>query len=1063
MLEVQIPKWMEELEKINNSIQLPTVDLNRDDYNNRARRAAAAIEDRENLNARYKDGMDFWKQDVDRAAHASADVRAEIIEEVRADATSQLTGFKAEVKRYKDTMAKTNLSNLKRSINLEQQKMTNFKDNIATANTDLTKILSQAQRALDRIEQRAEGRSLSDEGLEMVERASYAVTELKDRAYEVGEALNEYQAEGSYRAQEIQQADKVLQDQMDFLEDLETREAELRNTTNTLFHDFRDYVEAKVETVEVAPGCSIDRDSRPCVIIYDRKPPVIDLKAFRSCDDLQRFVAKNFARFKWEAEDLKPMGQGKCDVIVPTPSQLFGYHYFQPFNESIYGVLIDHSAGSGKTALGTLIMSIFARVGYRIMMVATKQLLSRNPYLLEAAFQQNMDFNIQQYIHVKGVSSILELYNQENPNQRITPAILESIGKQGTNAAKRLQEFGINIWSKQMNIRFSEVFSKRGYEELGRAARADYPGVTQTGAKTIKQWSQLGKAAQPYNPEDPWGNVFVLIDEAHKFMDTSFDQNGNFLMFTLACWRSYAYHEAHPEHRSIRVLLMTATPMVNHPVDLINLLNCTVSEDRAIKLLTDDEYLQYAGLTATEYRRTFSDTIYPAMIRNFEQTYVEGDRITNLRPIQELLNGHISYLNVMGDANHFATPQIVYVDVNYSPTQEQDVRQCFEQHTSLKYDRRTGLWMLDETKTDSTQSPRKTVQYDWDEDLFGTPSETLWEDEDLDDAGLARGMDKKKKRAVEKCLRQETIFPSFSGTRKRTQEMNRMKKQRTTLSTRTLASTVPNVRKAKQITEKYSPLLSRVFGKIEALRTASIRKFRDDRIRIHQIKQILFVDTKDTRLLYFVANWFAAMYGYTVLNPAQKRNESKVERQRVDHKKTVYKNILVLHEGLKTDKKALRAFVAMFNSKENHGGKLASLVVYGAAFKEGLSLKGVGAIHIAGLVMSRADLAQAIARGIRNCSHKGFPFPWHVKVYIYYSYLSYDGDMSKATMTPQQLLNELVSGGRRGELLIQQMQTQLEDCAYDRLLTQAINASSRDIEETFQLSDPGAPPGKITM
>jgi hypothetical protein len=57
----------------------------------------------------------------------------------------------------------------------------------------------------------------------------------------------------------------------------------------------------------------------------------------------------------------------------------------------------------------------------------------------------------------------------------------------------------------------------------------------------------------------------------------------------------------------------------------------------------------------------------------------------------------------------------------------------------------------------------------------------------------------------------------------------------------------------------------------------------------------------------------------------------------------------------------------LFNSPENANGSLVDIIVLDRTTKEGVSLYGVGAVYIVGVVDSEIDLVQSVARAFRNC------------------------------------------------------------------------------------------------
>jgi len=852
--------------------------------------------------------------------------------------------------------------------------------------------------------------------------------EMKLNLMEVRSNLEDVQAQVNSGADEKNW--KELEDQItQILNRMDSLDADAAETLTKIKSDY-----TNLEGFTKKEGeCGYKITDPPCVIIYDRIPPSVNLEELRTCKAIQDFVAREFSAFEWRYNDIDEKAGGKCDVFEPTPSQLLGYHYMHPYNPHMNGMMLCHSAGSGKTAAGMLIYSVFARAGYRGIIVGTKSLKQDNPYIFEAAFQQNMDFNVQQYIYSMGVSSMLEAYNIENPGQPISSNLLKNETKKGINARKALMDWGSKKYNNNMGIKFRQTSSVMSYAQQANLAKAGlgylWDRLTQAqqnrinyGNKTIREW--LWGEERDFDPEDPFENIMFLVDESHKLIDmrTSAQERGNLMAMTLGCWNSYRYAKLHPGHKAVKVLLMTATPQKYHPIDLINQLNLlTTPEEDAILLLSEREYEEYALLDSKEFSAKLMTEIVPKMIRNFNRLFAWNSttgRFTNQEILERLLRGRVSYLNMMGDINHIATPRIVYMDVVLTQAQEDSIKKCFTTNARLEYNPRTGDWKQ-QPRTPTKQKTRSTRSIDDEIDaMFEDDDDSLFEkvskEGDLSLADYER---------LQKCVSESLVWPNNNRDAK-----NVMK--------------TSNPRRLNREVRKYSALLGQLFTNLEKLRRNSIPRFRSEGMpaAIHQIKQAVFVASKGSNEVYTAAELFVKTHNYTIINKDKSANPRLAEGK-------PYKNVIVLHKRL--DQTGQKRLLELFNSPANIGGRLATIIFYNSDFQEGITLKGVGAVHVCGLVHSRADLLQGVARGIRNCSHVGFPYPWYVNVYIYYSYLSTEGSMRKAQLTPQDVLSSL--SGVSEPLQIQAMSELMQRCAFDRLLNQAVNDRSRDTESKFQL------------
>ena len=151
-----------------------------------------------------------------------------------------------------------------------------------------------------------------------------------------------------------------------------------------------------------------------------------------------------------------------------------------------------------------------------------------------------------------------------------------------------------------------------------------------------------------------------------------------------------------------------------------------------------------------------------------------------------------------------------------------------------------------------------------------------------------------------------------------------------------------------------------------------------------------------------------------------------------------------------------RELLKYFNSPDNVDGKRCALFLASGLFKEGISLKGIRYAHMVGYVGSHADMVQAVARAIRNCSRACTYYKpnqgWTINVDVYSpiyppAHRSKDGPV----LHPLQLLEasnpEIVTANVAKE----EMNRIVRASAYDRLLLAPINNSSKANQNAVQL------------
>jgi hypothetical protein len=276
-------------------------------------------------------------------------------------------------------------------------------------------------------------------------------------------------------------------------------------------------------------------------------------------------------------------GGGRSKVIEYTPTQRFIKQYFTP-QCPVKGMLLWHSTGTGKTCSAIAsATSSFDPQGYTILWV-TRTTLKND--IWKNMFDQICNEQIRQMI-ADGV-----VLPEEH--------------------AKRMR-----MLSKAWRIRpmsykqFSNLVSKENdyYRRL-----VDINGA-----------------------EDPLRKTLLVIDEAHKLYgggDLSSLERPDMDALHKALMHSYAVSG----RQSARLLLMTATPITENPMELVKLMNLCKMGDRQMPAefgVFSDEYLNEEGMFNREGEARYLDEIA----------------------------GHISYLNREKDARQFAQPKLHRVEV----------------------------------------------------------------------------------------------------------------------------------------------------------------------------------------------------------------------------------------------------------------------------------------------------------------------------------------------------------------------------------------------------------------
>jgi hypothetical protein len=279
-------------------------------------------------------------------------------------------------------------------------------------------------------------------------------------------------------------------------------------------------------------------------------------------------------------------------IIQYTPTQSFVSHYFVPENNR-KGMLFYHSVGTGKTcsAIATATHG-FEKEGYTILWV-TRTTLKND--IWKNMFEQVCSEQIQELLRQKKVIP-------QEQNARL------------------------KLLSKSWSIR---PMSYKQFTNLVSQKNALYQAL-------VKKNGQ----------EDPLRKTLLIIDEAHKLYgggDLSSIERPDMNKLQEAIQHSYN----HSGQDSVRLILMTATPMTTSPLEIVKLLNLFKPVPRHIPDELEPfslSYLDDQGRFTPQGRRQFLDQI----------------------------SGHISYLNREKDARVFSQPilQTIHVPLITQPLYE---------------------------------------------------------------------------------------------------------------------------------------------------------------------------------------------------------------------------------------------------------------------------------------------------------------------------------------------------------------------------------------------------------
>ena len=315
--------------------------------------------------------------------------------------------------------------------------------------------------------------------------------------------------------------------------------------------------------------------------------------------EMRDFIREHYTEFTWpkvKMENLceekekkggsKNNGQsaGASQIMKYTPTQDFIRHYFTPTNP-LKGMLLSHSVGTGKTCSAiAAASSTFERDGYTILWV-TRTTLKND--IWKNMFDQICNESISNKITNEG----LEIPDEQNKRMRLL--------------------------SKSWRVR---PMSYKQFSNLVSKRNAYYKTLVKINGSL-----------------DPLRKTLLIIDEAHKLYgggDLSSLEQPDMNALHQSLMNSYQLSG----RDSVKLILMTATPITQDPMELVKLVNLCKPIDRQMPDHFDEfseNYLNEMGEFSEQGRHKYLDDIA----------------------------GHISYLNREKDARQFAQPIIHPISV----------------------------------------------------------------------------------------------------------------------------------------------------------------------------------------------------------------------------------------------------------------------------------------------------------------------------------------------------------------------------------------------------------------
>ena len=918
---------------------------------------------------------------------------------------------------------------------------------------------------------------------------------------------------------EIGEMFKEINNCKDTYDTVSTNITELNNTLE-IFYETITKIQNNVKIFQLEAPVTVN--------IYEYMPFVETLPA--TSEELQTTLYKNWPDFVWKDTKVPETDVCKKKKHPLNIAQNISMHYFNPFTE-LKGVLLNHSAGAGKSATASLIASTFVRDDKnRVIVWVTKPGLD---HIGVDGITTQADVNVQQYTNGEPLESkvhtdLVKEFQDNKPtliqedasniayecmsllSKYVSPQRVQSDTERSITQTKSCYlciEYCKKLlnsdkdYSKMTKIILKGavayvqhvIFPKIGiqwktayYNEFAKLGGSCESVDSNKNTGIPQKWiNYFTKPVTPKRVNDILENMLIIVDEAHllvsseKSKDNITESKCFIQRFLNIAYKS----ETLSGSRACKWLLLTATPIIDHPLDLINLSLLINTKELAYEYgfhkYTDVGPIMQGNITTTNKAKTEAKFIKAYKNPNsnkFTDYAVEG--------FKKMLHGKFSVFNYAGDFSHFANPEVTYIPVDLQLLQiEQALTTCLPS-TGKDIDETTANIVVEQSKGAF---------------VYNNKNKTLSRDKSI---GGVKGLKIVNKKTSPQCLQYTAISAekinkrdfitqlSTEDTKTDTTEVTRdettNKKHKGKKNPKPRKIKLPasepismtslvngdytKLLENKENVKIFSPLMYTVLKQIGTDRIMT-KEFLNEKYKsmgslappvnkqMKFLKQTIHIDLKSfqdswgTKLLEYLLS-LPQFGGYKRINPRitnAKPPTMKPEDYIKDGLCDDYKGMIVMDGDIHNSNfdNYKKQAINYFNDTSNADGKKCLLLINTYRLREGISLYDVHVTHMIGYFTSRAYLIQAAYRGIRNCSNRNIPFTakegWKIKVRMY------TPTLPNSDITGISLYEMMDETTQTKQLLINQMESLLVKNAYDAKLLKVINTHSNNILGRFQL------------
>lgn len=358
------------------------------------------------------------------------------------------------------------------------------------------------------------------------------------------------------------------------------------------------------------------KEQEMAIVLYEKSKQTTTPVALNSPSrkmgykEMRRHINTYFSQFKYpemkivnKCKEKPPAREGENSdlrkIVDYTPSQNFVSHFFTP--QSAYkGMLLWHSVGTGKTCSAIATSSAtFENEGYTILWV-TRTTLKSDVY-----------------------KNIFDMVC----HQRIANMI---------KSGKKIPE-ELSGRTRLINQNWIKPMSYKQFSNL-----------------LLKNNEFYNTLVEKNGEDDVLRKTLVIIDEAHKLYggDLKAAERPDTDILEELIHQSYRVSGKD----SVKLLIMTATPFTDSPMELFKLLN----------LMIDEPSKQF-----------------PTDIDSFQKKYMRDDGIiseSGMKKLADQMAGYVSYLDRSKDASQFAQPIMIDVPVMMTTIRDPRMRELLAEN-----------------------------------------------------------------------------------------------------------------------------------------------------------------------------------------------------------------------------------------------------------------------------------------------------------------------------------------------------------------------------------------------